>query len=52
MDHPFFEGDTLTGNYQTLVYDRQDEPCNKCGSKIILETVSSKKTYYCPNCQH
>lgn len=51
MDDPFFKGDTLTGSYQTLVYDREGEPCLKCNTKILLEIVSSKKTFYCPNCQ-
>lgn len=51
MDDPFFQGDTLTGNYQTLVYDREGEPCLRCKSKIVLEMISSKKTFYCPNCQ-
>jgi formamidopyrimidine-DNA glycosylase len=51
MDDPFFKGDLLTGSYQTLVYDREGEPCYTCNSKIILEMISSKKTFYCPNCQ-
>ncbi len=51
MDHPFFNSDTLTGSYQTLVYDREGEPCYTCQSKIMLEIISSKKTFYCPNCQ-
>ncbi|MFN7250186.1 MAG: Fpg/Nei family DNA glycosylase [Anaerobacillus sp.] len=51
MDDPFFKGDQLTGCYQTLVYDREGQPCFKCNSKILLEMISSKKTFYCPNCQ-
>ncbi|RXJ04161.1 Fpg/Nei family DNA glycosylase [Anaerobacillus alkaliphilus] len=52
MDDPFFKGDTLTGSYQTLVYDREGKPCLQCGTNIVLEIISSKKTFYCPNCQH
>lgn len=51
MDEIFFKDDTLTGGYQTLIYDREGEPCYQCNSTIILEMVSSKKTFYCPKCQ-
>lgn len=51
MDHPFFQGDAVTGSYQTVVYDRENEPCIRCKGKIIKEMVSSKKSFYCPNCQ-
>jgi formamidopyrimidine-DNA glycosylase len=53
MENPFFQGDKLTGGYNNLclVYDRERENCNRCGGTIIKEMISSRKTYFCPNCQ-
>lgn len=53
MENPFFQGDNLTGGYNNLclVYDREGEKCKRCGSKIIKEKISSRKTFFCPNCQ-
>lgn len=53
MDHPLFKGDTLTGGYnnQCYVYDREGEPCGRCGGTIVFEEVSSRKCFYCPVCQ-
>ncbi|MFV8829075.1 DNA-formamidopyrimidine glycosylase [Alkalihalobacterium sp. APHAB7] len=51
MDSPFTKDDQLTGKYQTLVYDREGSPCSRCNGTIILEQVSSRKTFFCQNCQ-
>ncbi|WP_413309763.1 DNA-formamidopyrimidine glycosylase family protein [Bacillus sp. 1P10SD] len=53
MENPLFKGDTLTGgfNERCNVYDREGKNCNRCGAIIINEMVSSRKTFYCPNCQ-
>ncbi|MEH6995233.1 zinc finger domain-containing protein [Neobacillus drentensis] len=53
MENPFFQGDNLTGGYNNLclVYDREGENCNRCEGTIIKELISSRKTYFCPNCQ-
>ncbi|PLS00975.1 Fpg/Nei family DNA glycosylase [Neobacillus cucumis] len=53
MDNPLFKGDTLTGGFndRCQVYDREGQACNRCGATIVIETISSRKTYYCPNCQ-
>ncbi|OLS39947.1 bifunctional DNA-formamidopyrimidine glycosylase/DNA-(apurinic or apyrimidinic site) lyase [Bacillus sp. MRMR6] len=53
MDNPFYNGDTLTGGYNKLclVYDREGENCHRCGATIVKETISSRKTFFCPNCQ-
>jgi formamidopyrimidine-DNA glycosylase len=53
MENPFFKGDTLTGGYNNLckVYDREGESCLRCGSQITKEMISSRKTFYCINCQ-
>ncbi len=53
LENPFFKGDTLTGSFYELcqVYDREGEKCRRCGSTIVMELISSRKTFYCPNCQ-
>lgn len=53
MEDPLFKGDTLTGGYNQhcYVYDREGGRCNRCGGTIIKEEVSSRKTFYCANCQ-
>ncbi|EDL65506.1 Fpg/Nei family DNA glycosylase [Bacillus sp. SG-1] len=53
MEEPLFPGDNLTGGYNSKcrVYDREGEPCIRCGSQIIKDKISSKKTFYCGNCQ-
>lgn len=54
MDNPLFIEDQLTGGYNEhcLVYDREGEKCRRCGSTIIKIEVSSRKCFYCPDCQH
>lgn len=51
--NPFFKGDMLTGSYDEMcqVYDREGEACRRCLASIIKEMISSRKTFYCPNCQ-
>jgi formamidopyrimidine-DNA glycosylase len=53
MDHPMYEGDKKTGGYNNefLVYEREGERCYRCGSTIKRIEVSSRKSFYCPNCQ-
>ncbi|WP_421385082.1 Fpg/Nei family DNA glycosylase [Bacillus salacetis] len=53
MEEPFFPGDSLTGGYNSKcrVYDREGEPCQRCGNPIIKDEISSKKTFYCGHCQ-
>jgi formamidopyrimidine-DNA glycosylase len=53
MENPFFKGDTLTGGYNDLckVYDCEGKECQRCGTNIVKEILSSRKTFYCPNCQ-
>jgi formamidopyrimidine-DNA glycosylase len=50
---PLFKDDKLTGGYieHCLVYDREGETCRRCGATIIMETISSRKSFFCPNCQ-
>ncbi|RIW38300.1 Fpg/Nei family DNA glycosylase [Bacillus salacetis] len=53
MSEPFHSEDKLTGGYnrKCLVYDREGEPCPRCGNEICKTEISSKKTFYCSNCQ-
>jgi formamidopyrimidine-DNA glycosylase len=42
-----------TGFYEERlrVYDRADQPCAKCGSKIKRIVQAARSTFYCPKCQ-
>lgn len=53
METPLFRGDQLTGGFNDLcrVYDRGGEPCQRCGNAIVKSELSSRKVFYCPNCQ-
>lgn len=53
IEMPFYKDDNITGSYNQalLVYDREGEPCSRCGNHIVKEVVSSRKAFYCPNCQ-
>jgi len=33
------------------VYDREGEPCSRCGAKIKRIAQGARSTYYCPRCQ-
>ncbi|WP_106497476.1 Fpg/Nei family DNA glycosylase [Lentibacillus sp. Marseille-P4043] len=51
MDQPLFRGDSKTGGYNTYVYNREGEACKRCGGTIIKDEISSRKTFYCTECQ-
>lgn len=53
MEMKLFHSDLLTGGYNDncMVYDREGEPCFRCKEQIKKEIISSRKTFYCPNCQ-
>jgi formamidopyrimidine-DNA glycosylase len=53
MEDPLFVGDTLTGGYNDncRVYDRGGEPCSRCGQALVQEELSSRKVFYCTQCQ-
>lgn len=53
MEMPLFIGDTLTGGSDSRckVYDREGEPCVRCGQPIERHDVSSKKSFCCTSCQ-
>ncbi len=53
MDSPLYPGDLLTGGFDSRcrVYDREGEPCVRCGQPLVKEMVSAKKCFYCARCQ-
>lgn len=53
MENSLYIGDRSTGGYddKCRVYDRENEPCVRCGNPIIKEILSSKKSFYCKVCQ-
>ncbi|MFT4414061.1 DNA-formamidopyrimidine glycosylase [Fredinandcohnia humi] len=53
IELPLFKDDQLTGGYndKCKVYDREGENCVRCGNTIVKQTVSSRKVFFCPNCQ-
>ncbi len=34
-----------------LAYDREDEPCKRCGTKIIRKKIGGRSAHFCPRCQ-
>lgn len=54
MEMPFTDDDTLTGQYndQCKIYDREGEPCVRCGTLIVKTEITGRKAFFCPNCQH
>lgn len=54
MEQPFFKGDSLTGGFddKCAVYDRENQPCVRCGGLIRKEIISGRKVFYCTMCQH
>jgi formamidopyrimidine-DNA glycosylase len=49
----FADGEGRSGEFQGSleVYDRQGEPCRRCGGTIRCVTLGGRSTYYCPRCQ-
>ncbi len=34
-----------------LVYQREDEPCSRCGTKIKRISIGGRSAHFCPSCQ-
>ncbi len=49
---PLFIGDTKTGGYQMYVHGQAGKACPRCNASIMKKEMSSRKTYYCDNCQY
>ena len=45
--------DGMTGNFQSnfAVYDRERQPCKRCGTLIKRLLQGQRSTFYCPGCQ-
>ncbi len=41
------------GNYgdHRLVYQREGEPCPRCGTKIVRKKIGGRSAHFCPKCQ-
>ncbi|OAB44529.1 Fpg/Nei family DNA glycosylase [Paenibacillus glacialis] len=54
IDMPVTKDDSHTGSYKSefKVYDREGELCPQCGGIVVKAELNSKKTFYCPTCQH
>lgn len=37
--------------YRFYVFNREGEPCYRCGTPILKETLAGRRLYYCPVCQ-
>lgn len=53
MEPPLYRHDALTGAYneRCRVYDREGEPCPRCGNTIAKSMLSSRKVFACTRCQ-
>ncbi|MCA1618839.1 MAG: bifunctional DNA-formamidopyrimidine glycosylase/DNA-(apurinic or apyrimidinic site) lyase [Acidobacteria bacterium] len=49
IDGSYFGGGGFSGRWR--VYDREDEPCQTCGSAIARVSHAGRSTYFCPRCQ-
>ncbi|HXT19885.1 MAG TPA: bifunctional DNA-formamidopyrimidine glycosylase/DNA-(apurinic or apyrimidinic site) lyase [Thermoanaerobaculia bacterium] len=49
----FVDGEGNPGYFQVslAVYDREGEPCPRCGAAIRRIVQSGRSTYFCPGCQ-
>jgi formamidopyrimidine-DNA glycosylase len=49
----FVDADGEAGEFYDFlsVYDREGEPCQRCGTPIARIVQGQRSTYYCPHCQ-
>jgi formamidopyrimidine-DNA glycosylase len=45
------EGKKGKFQYRLQVYQREGEPCHRCGATISQVKLSGRSTYFCPQCQ-
>lgn len=51
MAEPLFKQDSKTGGYPMFVHGLEGKECPRCGTPIVKVEMSSRKTYFCKNCQ-
>lgn len=49
---PLFKGDGKTGRYPFFVHRADKSSCPRCKGPITMKKISSRKAYFCQNCQH
>ncbi len=49
----FYNADGKAGYFavELRVYDREGDPCGRCGSTIRKIVQGGRSTFYCPSCQ-
>jgi formamidopyrimidine-DNA glycosylase len=49
----YYDPESRRGGFQARlrVYGRQDEPCLKCGTRILKAVIAQRGTHWCPRCQ-
>ncbi len=49
----FYGGDGEPGYFRQClhVYERDGEPCRRCGGRVRREVLGQRASYYCPGCQ-
>lgn len=49
----YLDSDGLPGTFQTAlaVFDREGEPCRRCGAAVRRKAHGGRSSFYCPACQ-
>ena len=50
-DYQDLDGNRGYFTVQLAVYGKQDQPCARCQTRIVLVRKGGRSTFYCPNCQ-
>jgi len=52
MDYRTAEGDAGSFQRQHRVYNKEGQPCRRCGKTIVRMVVAGRSSYVCPHCQN
>ena len=50
-DYQDLDGNRGYFTVQLAVYGKQDQPCDRCQTRIVLARQGGRSTFYCPSCQ-